>query len=204
MSDFERRKKRELELKREKMIELQEKKRREEELLNNANLALDEGKKLVDVKKFTEAKPYYEKALEIFGQLGWTQQVEVLKDELKNIDKYEEEFKEKRKQEFLARKKKEKEFEDRAAEILAEKQKKKEELLARMSALPPQLQRNLKTAKMALEKADKEIELKKFARALGRFEYIIELYNTIPKDKMDLSQDIKEIEKKIEDLKSKM
>ena len=204
MSDFEQRKKRELELKRERMIKLQEEKKRKEELENKAFSALDEGKKLVDSKQFLEAKPYYEEAIEIFTQLGWTQQVDVLQDELKNIDNYEEQFKEKQKQEFLARKKKEKEFEDRAAGILAEKKKEEQERLARMRALPQQLQRNLQTAKMVLEKAEKEITLKKFNRALGRYEYVIELYNTIPKDKVDLSQDIKEVETKIEDLKSKM
>ena len=204
MSDFERRKKRELELKRERMIKLQEEKKKKEELENKAFSALDEGKKLVDSKQFIEAKPFYEQAIEIFTQLGWTQQVDVLQDELKNIDRYEEDFKEKQKQEFLARKKKEKEFEDRAAGILAEKNKKEQERLARMRALPPQLQRNLKTAKMALEKAEKEMELKKFDRVMGRYEYVLELYNSIPKDKMDLSQDIKEIESKIADLKTKM
>jgi DNA repair exonuclease SbcCD ATPase subunit len=204
MSDFERRKQRELELKRERIRKLQEAKKKQEELLDQANLALDEGKKLVDAKNFTEAKPHYEEAIEIFTKLGWTQQVETLQSELKNIDIYEEELKEKRKQEFLARKKKEKDFEDRAAGILAEKKKKEQERLARMRALPPQLQRNLQTAKMALEKAEKELGLKKFNRALGRFQYVIELYNTIPKEKMDISQDIKDIESKIEDLKSQM
>jgi hypothetical protein len=204
MSDFERRKQRELALKRERIIKLQEEKKKQEEFLNQANLALDEGKKLVDAKNFTEAKPYYEEAIDIFTKLGWTQQVEVLQSELKNIDIYDDELKEKRKQGFLARKKKEKEFEDRAAGILAEKNKKEQERLARMRALPPQLQRNLQTAKMALNKAEKESEFLKYNRAIGRYEYVIELYNTIPKEKMDLSQDIKDIEKKIEDLKSKM
>ena len=127
-----------------------------------------------------------------------------MRSEIKNIDQYDEDHKEKLKQEFLKRKKKEKEFEDRAAGILAEKKKKEEERLAKLRALSPQLQRNLQTAKMTLKKAERDLEMKKYSRAMGRFNYVIELYDTIPKDKVDLSNDIKEIEQKIEDLKSKM
>ncbi len=198
------RRKRELQQRTARMRQLQEVKKKEEMLLNQANKALDEGKRLVDGKKFKEAKPFYEEAIDIFNKLGWTQQVDVLKDELKNIDKYAEELKEKLKQDFINRKKQEKAFEQRAAGIIAKKKKKEEERLARMQMLSPQLQRNLKTAKMALEKAEKELKLKKYQRVINRYEYILDLYRTIPIDKLNLSQDISEIEQEISELKLKL
>ncbi|GAG79081.1 unnamed protein product, partial [marine sediment metagenome] len=46
-------------------------------------------------------------------------------------------------------------------------------------------------------------ELGKYSRVIGRYEYILEIYNSIPKDKGDFSQPIYEIEKKIAMLQTK-
>ena len=54
-----------------------------------------------------------------------------------------------------------------------------------------------------MEKAEKEEKLGKFSRVLGRYEYILEIYMSIPKDVKNFSNEIYEIEKKISTLRSK-
>jgi len=44
----------------------------------------------------------------------------------------------------------------------------------------------------------------KIGRAIGRYEIILELYESMPSEKIDLFQDIKEIKTKLSDLKSKI
>jgi hypothetical protein len=56
---------------------------------------------------------------------------------------------------------------------------------------------------LLVEKADKEEKLGKYTRVIGRYEYILEIYNSIPKDIGDFSQQIYEIEKKIAVLQTK-
>ena len=53
-------------------------------------------------------------------------------------------------------------------------------------------------------KADKEESMSKFSRVLARYQYILSLYNSIPKDAIDLSEQISEVEQKILDLKAKL
>ena len=181
-----------------------EKKQREEELTKKADLSLEEGKICVKNKKFEEAKGYYEEAIDIFKKLGWSQQVEILQKELRNIDKYKEEHEKRLEDHIAKRKEKEEAFEQRVDQVLAEKKKKEDDRLARLRALSPELQQNLEKAKMLIERAEREVQMGKLQRALGRYEYILELYNTIPNDKMDLSSDISEIEVMISEIKLKL
>ncbi|MHA1150076.1 MAG: hypothetical protein ACTSR8_17725 [Promethearchaeota archaeon] len=196
--------KKELEMREKKLKMLEEKKKQEEEQINRADKALDLAKSLVDQKEFQKAKDFYNQAIEIFATLGWEQQVMVLKSELRNIDKYEEEHKEKLKQEFLKKKKQEKAFQQRVDAVLAEKKKAEEERLAKLRALSPEIQNKMKRAKDAIIKGEKEASMEKFQRAIGRFEYAIELYKSIPHEKIDLGIDISNLEEKISELKAKM
>ena len=66
------------------------------------------------------------------------------------------------------------------------------------------MKQTLEKADMLKEKAEKEIGAHKFQRALGRYQYILELYNTIPAEKADLTGEISIIKKKITDLEAKM
>ena len=197
-------KKQELREKEERMRMLQEAKKKEEEKLQQAEKSLATGKSLVDKKEFQEAKQYYNEAIDLFTELKWDQQVVILKKELRNIDVYAQQHKEKLKESFLKKKKQEKEFEKRIASELEKKRKIEEERLARLRALPPELQEKLNRATMALERAEKEIELKKYPRVLGRYEYVLEIYKSFETDKINLSSDITEVEQKIADLKAKM
>lgn len=196
--------KKELEMREQKLKMLEAKKKQEEEEINKADKALDLAKSLVDQKEFQKAKEHYAKAIEIFTSLGWEQQVTVLKSELRNIDNYEQEYKEKLKQEFLKKKKQEKAFQQRVDAVLAEKKKAEEERQKRLSALSPEIQNKMERAKAAIERGEKEASIEKYERAIGRYEYAIELYKSIPPEKIDLSADISNLEEKISELKAKM
>jgi len=197
-------KKQALREKEEKMKLLQEAKKKEEEKLQQAERSLATGKSLVDKKEFQEAKKYYEEAIELFTELKWDQQVVVLKKELRNIDTYAQQHKEKLKESFLKKKRQEKEFEKRIESELEKKRKIEEQHLARMRQLSPAQQDKLNRAKGALDRAEKELDLKKYPRVLGRYEYALEIYKSFETGKIDLSSDITEIEEKITDLKTKM
>ena len=188
----------------ERLRQIQEKKKKQQDIINKAETYLTDGKAFLDQKQFEEAKQHYKKAIQYFSELGWKQQVEVLNTELKNIDKYEQQHKEKMKEEFIKKKKREKEFQERVNVVLAEKKKAEDERLAKLRALPPEIQNKIKRARDALQKAEKEQEMSKLKRALGRYEYALELYKSITTDKIDLSKDITETENKITQLKSKL
>ena len=57
---------------------------------------------------------------------------------------------------------------------------------------------------MLMDKAEKETQMNKLQRAIGRYQIIIDLYHSVPKETIDLSQKVAEIESKMSDLKSKM
>jgi len=187
-----------------KLRQLQEAKKQEEMKIQQAEKSLAKAKELLDSKEFQSAKEYYKEAIDLFTELKWIQQADILKKELKNIDIYETQYKEKLKEDFLKKKKQEKEFEKRVDSLLEEKRKKEAERQARMRALPPELKQKLDRAKMTLDKAEKELELKKYERVLARYEYVLEIYKSFQTDKIDLTNDISEVEGRISDLKSKM
>ena len=72
-----------------------------------------------------------------------------------------------------------------------------------MQGLPPDIKNVLEKINMLKYKAEKEEKASKYERALNRCQYILELYSSIPPDKLDLTSQIFEIKKKIDDLKSK-
>ena len=78
-----------------------------------------------------------------------------------------------------------------------------EKKLSEQKTVPPEMKRKLEQIAMMLEKAEKEEKLGKYSRVIGRYEYILEIYNTIPKEVMNLSNEIYEIEKKLSNLRSK-
>ena len=53
-------------------------------------------------------------------------------------------------------------------------------------------------------KAEREESMNKFSRVLARYQYILQLYESIPKDSIDLSIKVSEIEQKIIELKAKL
>ena len=102
------------------------------------------------------------------------------------------------------RTKSEQDFQKRVEKVLSEKQRVQEKQHAQQTLLPPEMRKNLEKVKMLLEKAAREEGLGKIPRVIGRYEYILELYKSIPKDTLDLSEKIVEIENKIALLRTKM
>lgn len=202
----------EMEKKRKKVEEKQlqeskkqeEKKTKEEFLLDQANRKLDQAKGLVDNKEFENAKSLYREAIDIFKTLGWFNQVDVLYEEIKNIERYKMQHLAKLREQEKLKKKEEEQFQKRVKEIMSEKEKEKKQRLAQMKNLPPALQKDLQKAKLLLSKAEKEKTMGKLQRVKGRYDYVLKIYRSIPKEKLDLSNDITELEKKISQIESKM
>ncbi|UYP47800.1 hypothetical protein NEF87_004085 [Candidatus Lokiarchaeum ossiferum] len=177
---------------------LQAKKKEEERMLTDANDTMALAKNAFSKNKFSKAAELYIKSSKIFETLGWTQQAEMLLKEASDMEIKKKELEEKTLlQEEKLRLEKE-HYEIRAQEILAEKERLKqleEELRNRPS---PELQLKIDRAVMIEEKA-KNLELKgKTAKALARYEYLIELFHEIGYD----SQKIKPIQEKINSLKN--
>lgn len=100
--------------------------------------------------------------------------------------------------------KNEQKFQKQVEKALSEKQRYQDKQLAQQQALSPEIKNKLEKVKMLSEKAEKEEKLGKYPRVLGRYEYILELYKSIPKDSIDFSNNIVEIEKKLLFLRTKM
>lgn len=150
-------------------------------------------------KNFVSAISLLEQAQEIYSKLGFQGKMGMINQkiaQLKNLVKYE-------KQDTVVRTKGEVEFQQRADKVLKEKEKYIDKKVSEQKALPPEMKRKLEQIGLLVEKADKEEKLGKISRVLGRYEYILEIYKSIPKDVMNLSNEIYEIEKKISTLRSK-
>jgi hypothetical protein len=150
-------------------------------------------------KDFVLAISLLEQAQEIYSKLGFQGKIGMINQriaQLKNLVNYE-------KQDTVVRTKGEIEFQQRADEVLKEKEKYLDKKISEQKALPPEMKRKLEQIGLLVEKAEKEEKLGKFSRVLGRYEYILEIYMSIPKDVMNFSNEIYEIEKKLAILNSK-
>ena len=150
-------------------------------------------------KDFVLAISLLEQAQEIYSKLGFQGKIGMINQriaQLKNLVNYE-------KQDTVVRTKGEIEFQQRADEVLKEKEKYIDKKLSEQKALPPEMKRKLEQIGLLVEKAEKEEKLGKISRVLGRYEYILEIYMSIPKDVKNFSNEIYEIEKKISTLRSK-
>ncbi len=189
----------------EKLKEMEEKKKKEEEMVKDGEEALQLGKLSLKNNEFDMAKMYYTEANNIFKTLGWFDQVGVIYEEIKNIDKYKTEYLKKIREKDRKQEESDKLFQKCVEEIKTEKELKikEEEEKAFWKSIPPELKQSIEKAKMLMEKAEREVEMNKFQRALGRYKYILELYESIPKEKIDFSSQISEIKSKISELKTK-
>ena len=151
------------------------------------------------IASFVLAISLLEQEQEIYSKLGFQGKIGMINQriaQLKNLVNYE-------KQDTVVRTKGEIEFQQRADEVLKEKEKYLDKKISEQKALPPEMKRKLEQIGLLVEKAEKEEKLGKFSRVLGRYEYILEIYMSIPKDVKNFSNEIYEIEKKISTLRSK-
>ncbi len=196
---------RELELKeREKALKLKaEEAKKENKLEDKADWALEQAKMAIKYKNFRDAKVHYKEAIDLFKELGWFDQVGILYDEIKNVDKYELEHLRKLEQAKLKKKLEKEDFQKRVDDTLAEKKQEEQKRLEILKSLPPEIKEIMEKANMLKLKAQKE-ENVNIKRALGRYQYILDLLESIPSDKINLTNEISEVNKKIEELQLKM
>lgn len=188
---------------RDKIRELEEKRKQEEQLQSELDNLLDSAKKAVNDKKYDDAKSFYENAIKILSQLGWFNQVRTLQKELRNIEIYKKEEEANAIQKTIAQQKYQEEFEERIKKANIEQKHYLEKSMEKSVSLPSEIQRELKKANLIMRKAEKEEELQKFDRVASRYQYILNIYKTISKDVVDLSDEISKIETKIAELKGK-
>ena len=151
-------------------------------------------------KNFSSTVALLEEAKAIYSQLRFHGKIGMLNQRIsrvRNLLKREI-------QGITVRTKSEQDFQKRVEKVLSEKQRMQEKQHAQQTLLPPEMRKNLEKVNMLLEKAAREEGLGKTPRVIGRYEYILELYKSIPKDSLDLSEKIAEIENKIALLRTKM
>jgi len=171
-----------------------------DELEKKAETLENQSKIEFQKKNFSSTVALLEEAKAIYSQLGFHGKIGMLNQRIsrvRNLLKREI-------QGITERTKSEQDFQKRVEKVLSEKQRVQEKQHAQQTLLPPEMRKNLEKVKMLLEKAAREEGLGKIPRVIGRYEYILELYKSIPKDSLDLSEKIAEIENKIALLRTKM
>jgi len=182
---------------------LREEKKQKDEMIAKGQDLLEKGNQKLKQKEYDEAKVLYTQAIELFTQLGWHNQIGILEKELKNIDFHRKEEEKKGEIARLNKVKQEQEFQKRVSKVMSEKQRYNNKLQQRHTALSPDIRRKIEKINLVQLKAEKEESSNNFSRALSRYQYILELYHSIPKESVDLSNKISEVEQKILGLKAK-
>ncbi len=183
-----------------KLHTLREEKKQKDELIAKGQELLEKGNQKLKQKEYDEAKVLYTQAIELFTQLGWHNQIGILEKELWNIDLHKKEEEKKEETARLNILKQDQDFQNRVSEVMSEKQKHNQKLQQRHTALSPDIRSKIEKIKLVQLKAEKEESSKNFSGALARYQYILELYQSIPKESIDLSNEILAIEQKILDL----
>ncbi len=186
-----------------KLDKLREEKKQKDELIAKGQDLLEKGNQKLKQKEYDEAKVLYTQAIELFTQLGWHNQIGILEKELKNIDFHRKEEEKKGEIARLNKVKQEQEFQKRVSKVMSEKQRYNDKLQQRHTALSPDIRRKIEKINLVQLKAEKEESSNNLSRALSRYQYILELYHSIPKESVDLSNKISEVEQKILGLKAK-
>jgi hypothetical protein len=171
-----------------------------DELEKKAEALENQSKIEFSKKNFISTVSLLEQTKAIYAQLGFHGKIGMINQRIarvRNLIKLEE-------QGGSVRTKSEQEFQKRVDKALDEKQKYQQKQLAQQKVLSPEIRSMLEKIKMITEKAEREEKLGKYPRVMRRYEHVLELYQTIPKDSMDLSSNIVEIEKKLSVLRTKM
>ena len=151
-------------------------------------------------KNFVLAITLLEEAKEIYSKLGYQGKIGMINKriaQLKNLVKFE-------KQDTVVKTKGEVEFQKRVDKVIGEKERYYDKKMTEQKALHPEMKKKLEKINLIIAKAEKEEKLGKYPRVLGRYEYLLELYKSIPKDIMNFSKEIYELEKKLATMRGKM
>ncbi len=186
-----------------KLHKLREEKKQKDELIAKGQDLLEKGNQKLKRKEYEEAKVLYTQAIELFTQLGWHNQIGILEKELWNIDLHKKEEEKKGEMAKISKLKQEQEFQSRVSKVMSEKERYNKKLQQHQTALSPDIRSKIEKIKLVQLKAEKDESSNNLSRALARYQYILELYQSIPKESIDLSNEINKIEEKILDLNAK-
>ncbi|MEE9377911.1 MAG: hypothetical protein V3V33_07735 [Candidatus Lokiarchaeia archaeon] len=171
-----------------------------DELEKEAENLENQSKEEFNRRNFVSSISLLEEAKEIYAKLGYQGKIGMINKrifQLKNLVKFE-------KQDTVVKTKSEVEFQKRVDKVLGEKERYNSRRLAEQKALPPEMKKKLEKINLLVEKAEKEEKLGKYTRVLGRYEYLLELYKSIPNEIINFSKEIYDTEKKISEMREKM
>jgi hypothetical protein len=171
-----------------------------DELEKEAETLENRSKEEFNKKNFVAAISLLEESKEIYLKLGYHGKIGMIDKrifQLRNLVKYE-------KQDTFVLTKSEVDFQKRAEKVIQEKKKYEDLKLAEQKALSPDMKQKLEKIDLLLNKAEKEEKSGKNSRVLGRYEYVLELYKSIPKEIVNFSKEIYELEKKIAIIREKI
>lgn len=170
-----------------------------DELENEAEQLEKRSKEEFSKKNFNSAITYLEEAREIYTKLGFQGKIGMINQRIARLQNL---VQRETKDSFIKTQKKS-EFQQRVDNVVKEREMDIDKKIIEQKAIPPEIKRKLEKITMILEKAEKEEKFGKYARVISRYEYILELYRAIPKDLLNLSNEIYNIEKKLSDLRLK-
>ena len=171
-----------------------------DELEKEAENLEKQSKEEFNKKNFVLAISKLEEAKEIYSKLGYQGKIGMITKriaQLKNLVKFE-------KQDTFVKTKSEENFQKHVDKILEENQQYIDNKLIEQKTLTPEMKKKLEKINLIIEKAEKEEKIGKLIRAEGRFEVLLEIYKSIPKDIINFSKEIYEIEQKLENIRKKL
>ena len=171
-----------------------------DELEKEAESLETQSKEEFNRKNFIKAISLLVEAKEIYKKLGYNGKIGMLDkriSQLKNLDKFET-------QDTIEKKKSEIEFQQRVNKVLGERERYHDKKLAEKKVLPPKITNIIEKINLVKKKVEKEEKIGKYSRVIGRYEYLLELYKSIPTEIVNFTNEIYEIEKKIAIIREKV
>ena len=151
-------------------------------------------------KNFILSISLLEEAKEIYRKLGFHGKIGMLNQRIarvKNLIKHEQ-------QDMATITKSQDQFDKRVKKVETEQQRYQERQIAEQKVPPSEVKITLEKIKLLIEKAGREEKLGNYPRAIGRYEYVLELYRSIAIEIINLSNEISEIEKKLSIIRTKI
>jgi len=173
--------------------------RHHDDLEEEAEKLENQSKEEFNKKNYTIAISLLNEAKEVYKQLEYGGKVGIIQkriSQMKNLMAFE-------KQDTYLKTKNEAQFQQRIDKVLTEKKRYEHKQIESLKEIPPQIKGKLEKINLLKEKVEKELKLGRIERVKGRYEYIIELYKSIPKSIVNSSFEILEIERILSSLGDK-
>ncbi|MFW9971871.1 MAG: hypothetical protein ACFFDF_16910 [Candidatus Odinarchaeota archaeon] len=171
-----------------------------DELEKEAEFLETQSREEFNQKNFLKSISLLEEAKDIYSKLGFNGKIGMINkriSQLKNLVKF-------KKQDTIEKNKVEIDFQQHFSKEVVEKEPSFDQTLKEGKFVPPEINNIFEKIKLLYEKAEKEEKLKNYSRVIGRYEYLLELYKSIPEEIGNFSKEINEIEKKISVIREKV